>query len=147
MKSIPSIKRAYLAGFLDGDGSIYVQLKPNTDYRFGYQVAPYIVFFQSAKDTEKFREIIDLIQMGHTRERSDGICEHIISRIDEIRTMLKLVKPFVILKRKQVALMEQILDQKEKVKNQEDFRALAELIDAFRELNYSKKRKKRTVTP
>jgi intein/homing endonuclease len=147
MKSLPSIKRAYLAGFLDGDGSIYVQLKPNTTYRYGYQVAAYIVLFQSAKDKEKFRELTDLIGLGHTRERNDGILEHIISRIDEIREMLKIVKPYVILKRKQVMLMEQILDQKEKVENRDDFKVLAGLVDLFRELNYSKKRKRRTLTP
>ncbi len=31
--------------------------------------------------------------------------------------------------------------------NQEDFNALAQLIDSFRELNYSKKRKIRKLTP
>ena len=45
-------QRAYLAGFLDGDGSIYVRMKPNSDYRFGYQIAPFVVFFQAK--TEKF---------------------------------------------------------------------------------------------
>ena len=40
---------AYLAGFLDGDGSIYVRAKPNLSYKYGFQIAPYIVFFQSKK--------------------------------------------------------------------------------------------------
>ena len=48
-KLLSPIKKAYIAGFLDGDGSIYVRAKPNTSYRFGYQIALYIVFFQSAK--------------------------------------------------------------------------------------------------
>ena len=34
-----------------------------------------------------------------------------------------------------------------RVKNMNDFQALINLIDRFRELNYSKKRKKRTITP
>jgi hypothetical protein len=37
-KKISTIKKAYLAGFLDGDGSIYVRLKPNQDCKFGFQV-------------------------------------------------------------------------------------------------------------
>jgi len=147
MKSLSSIKRAYLAGFLDGDGSVYVQLKPNQSYRYGYQVAAYIVLFQSAKEEGKFREIINLAGLGHTRERNDGIIEHTINRVGEVREMIKLVKPFVILKRRQIALMEQVLDQKEAVECKEDFEALMELVDEFRNLNYSKKRKKRTVTP
>ncbi len=43
------IQKSYIAGFLDGDGSIYVRLKPNRTYRYGFQVSPYIVLFQSQK--------------------------------------------------------------------------------------------------
>jgi hypothetical protein len=57
------------------------------------------------------------------------------------------VKPFLILKRKQAELMLKILAKKEKVKNHKDFEKLAQLVDIYRELNYSKKRKIRTLTP
>ena len=43
--------------------------------------------------------------------------------------------------------MIKILDMKEKIKNKNDFIEIAKLIDRFRELNYSKKRKKRILTP
>lgn len=147
MKSISSIKKAYLAGFLDGDGSIYVRLKPNSSYRYGFQVAPYVILFQSAKDRSKFEEVCSLIELGYIRERKDGILEYTINKIDNIRIFLSVIKPFVILKRKQVALMIDILDQKKKVENSKDFSVLIEMIDSFRELNYSKKRKHRTLTP
>ena len=64
-----------------------------------------------------------------------------------MQQMLKIIKPFVILKKRQVALMTEILDKKEKMRNKNDFRKLTDLIDRFRELNYSKKRKKRVLTP
>ena len=147
MNSLSSIKRAYLAGFLDGDGSIYVRLKPNTDYRYGFQVAPAIILFQSAKDRIQFEELCSLIDLGYIRERKDGILEYTVNRIDNILTFLKLVEPFVILKRKQVALMKHILELKKKVEKQKDFEELMKLIDTFRDLNYSKKRKIRTLTP
>jgi len=44
-------QRAYIAGFLDGDGSIYVRLKPNSTYRYRFQVSPAIVFYQSEKES------------------------------------------------------------------------------------------------
>ncbi len=144
---LSSIKRAYLAGFLDGDGSIYVRLKPNTTYKYGFQVAPAIILFQSAKDRSKFEELCALINLGYIRERNDGILEYTINRIDHILEFLRIVEPFVILKRKQVALMKEILEQKRKIEQRSDFEALAKLIDVFRELNYSKKRKVRTLTP
>ena len=147
MKSSSSIKRAYLAGFLDGDGSIYVRLKPNTDYRYGFQVAPAVILFQSAQDRVQFEELCSLINLGYIRERNDGILEYTINKMDNIREFLSLVEPFVILKRKQIVLMKKILELKKKVENQKDFKALMKLIDTFRELNYSKKRKVRTLTP
>jgi len=140
-------QRAYLAGFLDGDGSIYVRLKPNPTYRYGFQVAPYIVLFQSQKDQKKFEEICVLIGFGHLRVRKDGILEYIISKNEALHKFLDMVKPFLILKKDQANLMLEILAEKEKVKNERDFARLAQLIDRFRELNYSKNRKKRILTP
>ncbi len=140
-------QKAYLAGFLDGDGSIYVRLKPNLTYKYGFQVAPYVVLFQSQKEKENFKKICSLIGLGYLRVRKDGILEYIIGRTDELREFLRIVKPFVILKKEQVALMIEILNKKEKVKNKKDFRKLADLIDRFRNLNYSKKRKKHILTP
>jgi len=140
-------QKAYLAGFLDGDGSIYVRLKPNSTYRYGFQVAPYIVLFQSQKEKENFKKICSLIGLGYLRVRKDGILEYIIGKAEGLREFLKIIKPFVILKKRQVALMTKILDKKEKVRNKNDFRRLIDLIDRFRNLNYSKKRKKHRLTP
>ena len=138
---------AYIAGFLDGDGSIYVQLKPNPTYKYGYQVAPYVVLFQSSKDREKFVRVCKLIGVGHLRVRNDGILEYIISKHDEIQSFLKRIYPFVILKKRQIELMIQILKQKERISTKKDFASLLRLIDSYRGLNYSKKRKRRTLTP
>ncbi len=140
-------QKAYLAGFLDGDGSIYVRLKPNPTYKYGFQVAPYVVLFQSQKEKENFKKICSLIGLGYLRVRKDGILEYIIGKVNELREFLKIVKPFVILKKEQVALMIEILNKKEKVKDKKDFRKLADLIDRFRNLNYSKKRKRHILTP
>ncbi len=140
-------QKAYLAGFLDGDGSIYVRLKPNPTYKYGFQVAPYVVFFQSNKDRRNFENICSLIKLGYIRERKDGILEYIINKKDSIQLFLEIIKPYVILKKRQVELMIKILAKKEKVKNRKDFNELAKLIDVFRELNYSKKRKRHILTP
>lgn len=146
-KLISSTQRAYLAGFLDGDGSIYVRLKPNLTYRYGFQVAPYIVLFQSCKDRDKFEKVCSLINLGYLRERKDGILEYTINRQAAIREFLKAVAPYVIMKKEQVDLMREILDMKEQIGGKEDFELLMRLVDHFRELNYSKKRKRHTLTP
>jgi hypothetical protein len=146
-KLISQTKRAYLAGFLDGDGSIYAQLKPNKTYRFGYQVALYIVLFQSQKNQKNFEQLCSMINLGYIRIRKDGILEYIIGRQENIVEFLKLVEPYVVMKKLQVELLKKIVVAKNKVKNKKDFEALAKLIDTFREFNYSKNRKVRTLTP
>lgn len=147
-KHLSESKRAYLAGFLDGDGSIYIRLKPNPTYKFGFQVAPYIVLYQSAKDRDKFQKVHSLIEgLGHLRERKDGILEYIVSRKNSVLELLSLVEPYILLKKKQLVLMKKVLILKEIVTNDKDFKRLVELVDSFRALNYSKKRKKRTLTP
>jgi len=140
-------EKAYLAGFLDGDGSIYVKAKPNPTYRYGFQVALYIVLFQSAKDRKKFEKICALIGLGHLRVRKDGILEYIVSKRDSIHEFLQIVRPYSILKKEQIALMQKILRAKQEINSRADFQSLLNLIDQFRDLNYSKRRKIRTLTP
>ena len=146
-KVFSSTRSAYLAGFLDGDGSIYVRLKPNKDYRYGFQVAPYVVFFQSNKGREKFEKLCSVMGIGYIRERNDGILEYVINRQAEIQTFLKAIYPYLVLKREQAKLMLKILEKKKMVKSQKEFNQLAQLVDQFRNLNYSKKRKRYTLTP
>ncbi len=137
---------AYIAGFLDGDGSIYVRAKPNTSYRYGYQVAPYIVFFQSSSEA-KFPELMKKIGYGKLRIRNDGMYEYTISKHEELEKFLVKLKPFLYLKKAQAELMLEVLQAKKKVKSAKDFACLLEKIEKFRSLNYSKKRIKRTLTP
>jgi len=146
-KLISQTKKAYLAGFLDGDGSVYVRLKPNKTYKYGFQIAPYIVFYQSQKSQKSFEEICSTIGFGHMRVRKDGILEYIIGTQKGIEKFIKMVDQYVIMKKPQIQLLKKIIVLKSQINSQKDFRELAKLIDSFRELNYSKKRKVRTLTP
>ena len=139
MKFTPT-ERAYIAGFLDGDGSIYVQAKKNDTYRYGYQVAPAIVFFQSAKSEKLFTEFHEFLNLGSMRKRNDGVMEITVGRIVEILQLIEIVKPYTRLKRKQLELLEKILEAKQAVEDQKTFSNLLKLIDGYRNLNYSKKR-------
>ncbi len=138
--------RSYIAGFLDGDGSIYVRAKPNISYKFGYQVVAYVAFFQSAS-CKSFPALCKKIGYGTIRLRKDGIFKFTISRQDEIVDFLKKVSSYLQLKQKQSKLFLEILILKQKIKNKNDFNELLRRIDLFRELNYSKKRKTRIMIP
>ena len=146
-KSFSQAQRAYLAGFLDGDGSVYVQLKPNKTYKFGFQIASYIVLFQSQKDQNNFEKICSMVGLGYMRYRKDGILEYIIGTKEGINRFIKIIEPYVVLKKEQIKLLKKIISLKENIKSRKNFTVLAGIIDKFRELNYSKKRKIRTLTP
>lgn len=137
--------RAYLAGFLDADGSIYVRAKPNPTYRFGYQIAPAIVFFQSAKARKSFEKMCALMPFGSLRERKDGVCEYTIRKLDDLEAMISLVEPYIRLKTGQVGLLKEILSFKKREQDRIVFAKLLKLVDSFRELNYSKKRIRRIL--
>ena len=147
MKVFSSTQKAYLAGFLDGDGSIYVRLKPNNDFRYGFQIAPYVVFFQSSKDRKNFEKICALIGIGYLRERNDGILEYVLQKQHAIQEFLSDIAPYLLMKKEQADLMLKILEKKSEVRCKEDFIVLAEMIEKFRDLNYSKKRKFHMLTP
>ena len=141
MRNISSEKKSYLAGFLDGDGSIYVRLKPNLTYRFGYQMVAYIAFFQSAKHREEFEKVCKMLPYGSIRLRNDGILEYTISRQEEITDFLLGIKDYLGMKKPQAELVLEVMKLRQGIKTQKDFNVLMNKVDRFRELNYSKKRK------
>ena len=81
-----------------------------------------------------------LINRGYLRERNDGIVEYILGDAKSIIDLIEEILPYLKLKRKQAKLMLKVLKLREKVKSSKDFLRLAQEIDKFQKLNYSKKR-------
>ncbi len=133
-------QKSYIAGFLDGDGSIYVQAKPNKTYHYKFQISPSVVFFQSSKNEKFIKEVQKILNIGYIRRRKDGVCELIIGKEQEIIELLNNINKYLILKKPQSILMIKILKAKQNIKNANDFLRVVELIDQFYRLNYSKKR-------
>ena len=147
MKTISSEQKSYLAGFLDGDGSIYVRLKPNSTYRFGFQMIAYVAFFQSGKHREEFEKVCELMPYGMIRVRKDGILEYTISKQEEITEFLLSIKDYLVMKKPQAELVLEVMKLRRDINDKKDFQNLMNKIESFRELNYSKKRKIRIMNP
>ena len=49
LKRLSPVELSYIAGFLDGDGSIYAQIVRRSDYRLKFQIRVCIAFFQKTK--------------------------------------------------------------------------------------------------
>ena len=131
---------AYIAGFLDGDGSIFFQLVRRKDYCFGYQVRTTIAFYQKTENERILLWLKEQFLSGYIRRRKTGISDYTIVEPKEVRRVLELLQPYVRLKQEHVRLGLQILDEIPRAVDAVRLMSLCQLVDRFRTLNYSKKR-------
>jgi intein-encoded DNA endonuclease-like protein len=139
---------SYIAGFLDGDGCIMLQLVYRKDYRLGYQIRASIVFYQKQQYRDYLVWLKDTFQCGYVRSRNDGMCEYTIVQKDDVAGVLNLLSPYIILKKKQAKLALSIIARMPGKGRSMDAQLLLDLskeVDRFSSLNYSKNRKNTSV--
>ena len=138
-------EKAYIAGFLDGDGSIMAQLVSRKDYKLGYQIRVSVVFYQKSTRQEFLLWLKEQLGYGYVRLRNDGMSEYTIVGLREVQYVLTLLYPFLRLK-KTLAAAVMLLIEKHPPQRQMTTRKLIQLskqVDRTALFNYSKKR---TVT-
>ena len=84
-------EKAYIAGFLDGDGCIMAQLVRRKDYVYGYQVRTSIVFYQKSSHKEILSWLKKQLKYGYIRDRNDGMTEYTIVGFKEVQEILALL--------------------------------------------------------
>ena len=131
---------AYIAGFLDGDGSIFFQIIPRKDYKQKFQIRTSIAFYQKTEYVWILDWLKEMFGVGYIRHRKTGISDYTIVETKEVKRILLLLQPYVKLKSKQVNLGLEIISKIDNKKSDEDFLEICKLVDKFKELNYSKKR-------
>ena len=138
-----AIESAYVAGFLDGDGSIIAQIVPKEDYVLKFQIRLSISFIQKTK-RKHFLHLINkkLGENGTLRERNDTLSELNIVGKEKVREVLERLQPYLTIQRKQCNLVLKIIEQFHLTKGpREEFVKLCDLVDQVAELNDSKNRK------
>ena len=131
---------AYIAGFLDGDGSVFFQLIRKTDYCFGFQIRTSIAFYQKTENEQILLWLKETFASGYIRRRKTGLSDYTIVEPREVRRILELLQPYVRLKKEHVRLGLQILDRLPAAGDAAEFISLCRLVDRFQDINYSKKR-------
>jgi len=134
---------AYIAGFLDGDGCIMLQLVYRHDYILGYQIRASIVFYQSQRYYQFLVWLKTKLIDGYIRNRNDGIVEYTIVGTKPVSRIIKLLKPYLKLKQKQAEVALKVLNlmpESGREMTPERLFKLAKEVDKFADLNYSKKR-------
>lgn len=142
MGSRSKIDLAYIAGFLDGDGSLMLQIKKRKDGKLKYRFMATICFYQDSRHEKPLYWIRKKLGIGYISKRSDGITELRINGFRQVFDILKLILPFSRFKRKQARAL---FDATKILSNQKDInlRVIARKIIIIQNNNY-KSRKKRT---
>jgi hypothetical protein len=130
---------SYIAGFLDGDGSIHFQLVPQKEYRFGFYIRATISFSQATSARHGLERIQSMLGgVGYIRDRGTGMSDLVISSRHAVISLLQEVEPYVIFKETHVRKALELLPLLQGVKDPEFLLHLAHQVDAFATLNYSK---------
>jgi hypothetical protein len=93
--SLLNTEKAYIAGFLDGDGSIMLQLKRRSDTSRGYRFMATVCFYQDTRHDETLYWMRDVLNLGYLSKRNDNITELRINGFTEVRTVLTMFQPFI----------------------------------------------------
>lgn len=133
-------EKAYIAGFLDGDGCVMFQIVHRKDYVYGYQIRASVVFYQKSEHAPHLMWIQDKLSYGYIRHRPDDMSEYTIVGISYVRKILEILYPYVRLKRPHFDLAFDILAIWPKRFTPVSLIAVGTLVDGFIELNYSKRR-------
>ena len=125
-------KLAYIAGFLDGDGSIMLQLRKNLNGNI-IRIKTVICLYQDFKYKEELKWMQKLLG-GYVYTRNDHMSELRIEGFAKVLEVLELLKPFWRFKRRQASLLIKLIPRLQQ--KTVDKHSVAEWIKKMREYNY-----------
>jgi hypothetical protein len=139
---------AYIAGFLDGDGSIMATVEGRPERRrFPYRIRLRINFTQHKRHQKYIEEIQTFLGgIGTIREsKRDALVELVIQDRKTVELLLKQLLPYIILKERQAQIMLEILDiYKQAIVNTRSSITEKEYLDVLRLVRKIRKLNSRT---
>jgi len=150
IKTIPwevdlTIDRAYIAGFLDGDGSLMLQIKNRKDGISKIRFMATICFYQDTRHEKDLFWIQKILGKGYFHQRNDGMSE-LRNGYASVKNILEILRPYIRFKKIQTeALIEActiLSSKKYKLLDREQRVKLVDLILVIQNENYVTKKKK-----
>jgi hypothetical protein len=132
------VDASYLAGFLDGDGSIHFQFVRQKEYKHGFYIRASMSLTQSTPDRAGLEFLQKLIGGGYLRDRGTGMSDLVVTSRPLLQKVLSEIEPHVVFKRRQVREALRLLPQIRPRMEPEEFLEVAQQVDLFSSLNHSK---------
>ena len=135
---LSEVKRAYLAGLIDGDGAIMASIEPHKEKKFKFRIRVSVkVTLSDRNDITWLRE---LSNVGYVRENRRTF-EWIVRDKQEVKYVLGMITSYLHGKRRQGILAKKVLEHK--VDTRKSLYQAACLADTLSTFNVrSKKRRK-----
>lgn len=131
---LSEVEKAYLAGFLDGDGSIMLQIHRREAGLEKFRVKTVVCFYQDKRHIDKLEQFRSVLGFGYVYTRSDGISELRIEGFQKVLEILQQLYPYLRFKRKQGEIMLDLIPNMQK--KEISLNQISEWIKKVRDLNY-----------
>lgn len=140
------IALAYIAGFLDGDGSLMLQIKKRKDSKIGIRFMATICFYQDVRHERPLYWIQKVCGIGYISRRNDGMSEVRINGYKQVHDILEALLPYLRFKKLQAIALKKacaILSATSfKMLSKKQLVQLIDLIVVIQNENYVTKKKK-----
>lgn len=137
---------AYIAGFLDGDGSLMLQIKKRSDTKRAIRFMVTICLYQDSRHEKPLHWIRNVLGIGYVCRRKDGISELRINGYKQVGDILLYLQPYIRFKSVQTAALLEacnILREGSISKlSKQQLKELANLVLVVQNENYKAHRKK-----
>ena len=142
LSKVNPLNLAYIAGFLDGDGSIMLQYHRRESGKEKFRVKTVICFYQDDRYSKEIKWIKSVLGCGYVYIRSDHICELRIEGYKRVYEVLSSLKPYLRFKNKQAALMLKVIPELQQKTSE---RSIVDWIRQMQKLNYFSSQRKTLV--
>ena len=146
MESRSNTDLAYIAGFLDGDGSLMLQIKKRKDGKVKIRFMATICFYQDTRHEKTLHWIREVLGIGYLSRRADGMSELRINGYIQVRDILKKLLPYIKFKAvqaKSLIMATEILSgTKFRMLEKKQLLSLVTLTLVMQQENYVTKKKK-----
>lgn len=140
LDQLNEVQLSYIAGFLDGDGSIVNQIVRAKDRKFKHTIRVSVNYHQKTKRYWFMIKLKKMLGEGSLRKKNDGTSQLTITGFKSVKRHLERLKPFLHLKKDLAGLTLNIIEDYEKVNTKASFLEVCKKIDKTANYTDGKKR-------